>query len=310
MDGEIVARKTKYQPLADYLADSGQDDVTLSFTQIEEILGFKLSPSARKHSPNWANNTVEALSWGWMPVGYESYGIDMKNEIAHFRKVSSVNTSYVHEKVQKVKKTRASKTHETNGIIITNDLIEEAHRQVKATNNYGKEDDLITDCFKRFPLNNDITIVAMKVGLINITNSTHVSQHKSLISAVEIAECIVNINNIDERIKNGDPEVVNEIARSNGNINLFSFATKYCCYHNKNLYGRDDYSILDTVLKDHLPDYFADITTGQIKKWVKSYDYKSYNDYLTNKLDDLGINVPFRKRKLDHYIWFNNRKKK
>lgn len=93
-------------------------------------------------------------------------------------------------------------------------MIEEAHRQVKATNNYGKEDDLITDCFKRFPTNTDVTIVAMKVGLIDITNSTHVSQHKSLISAVELAECIVEIKDIDNRIKNGDPEVVNEIARS------------------------------------------------------------------------------------------------
>lgn len=120
----------------------------------------------------------------------------------------------------------------------------------------------------------------------------------------------MSIKNIDERIKNGDPEVVNEIARSNGNINLFSFATKYCCYHNKNLYENDDYSILDTILKNHLPDYFADITTGQINKWVDSYDYKSYNDYLTKKLDELGITVPFRKRKLDHYIWLNNRKKK
>ena len=62
MDVEIVARKTKYQPLADYLADSGQDDVTLSFSQIEEILGFKFSPLTRKHRPNWANNTVKALS--------------------------------------------------------------------------------------------------------------------------------------------------------------------------------------------------------------------------------------------------------
>ena len=35
-------------------------------------------------------------------------------------------------------------------------------------------------------------------------------------SAVELAECIVGIKNIDERIKNGDPEVVNEIARCNG----------------------------------------------------------------------------------------------
>lgn len=304
-----MTRTTKYQPLANYLANSRQYNVVLTFLQIEEILGFKLPPSARKHRSNWANNSVKALSRGWVIVGYESYGIDMKNEIANFRKISSKSIDYARVGENTNNKIRIHEFHKTNGIIITNDLVEEAHRQVKATRNYGKEDDLITDCFKRFPLNNDVTIVAMKVGLIDITNSTHVSQHKSLISAVEIAECIVNIKDIDNRIKSGDPEVVNEIARSNGNINLFSFATKYCCYHNKNLYGKDDYSILDTVLKKSLPKYFDDITINQINKWVDSFDYKSYNDYLTRKLDELGINAPFRKRKLDHYIWFNNRKK-
>ena len=190
---------------------------------------------------------------------------------------------------------------------ITNELIEEAHQRVKQTENYGKEDDLITDCFKRFPHNDDVTIVAMKVGLIDITNSTHVSQHKSLISAVELAEAIVAIENIDERIKNGDPEVVNEIARSNGKINLFSFASKYCCYHNKNLYGKDDYSILDTVLKESLPKYFNDVTKSQIQRWQDFFQYKEYNDYITRKLDELGITIEYRKRKFDHFVWFNNR---
>ena len=84
-------RKTKYQPLADYLLASGKDDLMLTFTQIEEILGFELSPSARKHRANWSNNEIEALSWGWRNAGYESYGVDMNREIAHFRKVSEVN---------------------------------------------------------------------------------------------------------------------------------------------------------------------------------------------------------------------------
>lgn len=91
------------------------------------------------------------------------------------------------------------------------------------------------------------------------------SQHKSKISTVELAKAIVAIENIDERIKNGYPEVVNKIARCNGKINLFSFASKYCCYHNKNLYGRDDYSISDTVLKESLPKYFDDVTKSQIQ---------------------------------------------
>lgn len=30
----------------------------------------------------------------------------------------------------------------------------------------------------------------------------------------------------------------------------FSSASKYCCYHNRKLYGKDDYSILDIVFKE------------------------------------------------------------
>ena len=137
---------------------------------------------------------------------------------------------------------------DVSGDIITNEAMEEAEALVQGTDNYGPENELITRCLRKFPKNSDPDIVAMKVGLIDITNSTHLSQHKSKISMVELANIIAAIPYIDERIADGDPEVVNEIARSNGKINLFSFASKYCCYHNRNLYGRDDYTILDTVL--------------------------------------------------------------
>ena len=190
---------------------------------------------------------------------------------------------------------------------ITNESIEEVDAEVEATENYGRENRLITDCFKKYPSNIDIETVALKIGLIDITNSTNISRFKRFISVVELAEIISSIPNIDERIKNGDPEVVATIARANGKINLFSFASKYCCYHNKNLYGRDDYSILDTVLKESLPKMFKDIKKSNIQHWVDTYDYKSYNDFITKKLDELGITIPFRKRKFDHFIWYKNR---
>ena len=190
---------------------------------------------------------------------------------------------------------------------ITNETIEEASRVVAETYNYGPEMEMITRCFHKFPNNTDPDVVAMKVGLIDITNSTHLSQHKSKISMVELSNIISSIPNIDERIKAGDPEIVNLIARSNGKINLFSFATKYCCYHNRNLYERDDYSILDTVLKEYLPRYFSDVTRSQIQRWQDSFNYKEYNDYITRKLDELGITVEFRKRKFDLFVWYKNR---
>lgn len=194
-----------------------------------------------------------------------------------------------------------------SGDEITNETIEEAGRIVAETDNYGPEVEMITRCLHKFPDNNDPDVVAMKVGLIDITNSTHLSQHKSKISMVELSSIIASIPYIDARIKAGDPEVVNLIARSNGKINLFSFASKYCCYHNRNLYERDDYSILDTVLKDYLPRYFGDVTRNQIQRWQDSFNYKAYNDYITKKLDELGITVEFRKRKFDLFVWYKNR---
>lgn len=196
---------------------------------------------------------------------------------------------------------------DVSGDAITNEAMEEAEALVQGIENYGPENELITRCLQKFPKNIDSDVVAMKIGLIDITNSTHLSQHKSKISMVELANIIATIPNIDARIEAGDPEVVNEIARSNGKINLFSFASKYCCYHNRNLYGRDEYSILDTVLKEYLPRYFCDISKGQIQKWQDGFDYKAYNDYITRKLDEYGITVEHRKRKFDHFVWYKNR---
>ncbi len=191
--------------------------------------------------------------------------------------------------------------------VISNESIEKVSRLVEQSDAYGPENRLLTRCLQKFPYNRDPDIVAMKIGLIDITNSTHLSQHKSLISMDQLSRIIAAIPNIDERLEAGDPELVNEIARSNGKINLFSFASKYCCYHNRNLYEKDDYSILDTVLKESLPRYFSDITKAQIQKWQNQFQYASYNDYITRKLDELGITTPYRKRKFDHFVWYKNR---
>ena len=247
----------------------------------------------KNHGPNIYGalmglvNSGVVLRTGSQPAYYSLSGADI----------------VIPEKVTQPKKG----VRDISGDEITNETIEEAGKIVAETDNYGPEMEMITRCLHKFPDNTDPDVVAMKVGLIDITNSTHLSQHKSKISMVELSSIIASIPDIDARIKAGDPEVVNLIARSNGKINLFSFASKYCCYHNRNLYERDDYSILDTVLKDYLPRYFGDVTRNQIQRWQDSFNYKAYNDHITRKLDELGITVEFRKRKFDLFVWYKNR---
>ena len=247
----------------------------------------------KNHGPNIYSalmgpvNSGAVLRTGSQPAYYSLSGADI----------------VIPEKVTQPKKG----VRDVSGDEIANETIEEAGRIVAETDHYGPEMEMITRCLRRFPDNTDPDIVAMKVGLIDITNSTHLSQHKSKISMVELSSIIATIPDIDARIKAGDPEVVNLIARSNGKINLFSFASKYCCYHNRNLYERDDYSILDTMLKDYLPRYFGDVTRSQIQRWQDSFNYKAYTDYITKKLDELGITVEFRKRKFDLFVWYKSR---
>lgn len=192
---------------------------------------------------------------------------------------------------------------------ISNENLEKTEKLIQETENYGAENKLITNCFDKFPYNKDKDIVAMKIGLIDITNSTNISRYKSKISVDKLADIITNINDIDSRIKNGDPTVVNEIAENakRCGINLFSFASKYCCYHNSNLYKKDDYSIYDNVLKDTLPKYFKDIKVTTINQWRCNFKYEEYNNYIEKKLDEYCINIKNRKRKFDHFIWYNNR---
>ena len=47
---------SKYEPLRQFLDQSDQTRVTLTFAKVEQILGVKLPPSAYNHQAWWANN--------------------------------------------------------------------------------------------------------------------------------------------------------------------------------------------------------------------------------------------------------------
>lgn len=72
--------------------------------------------------------------------------------------------------------------HEQQCLPLTEESIEEQHNVVEASSNYGKEGLIIHDVLNAFPLHNDLNTIAMKIAVIDITNSTHLSQYKSIMS--------------------------------------------------------------------------------------------------------------------------------
>lgn len=63
----------KYRGLAEYLLSSGQTRITLSYLQIEDILGFALPNTARKFRQSyWANTETHSYASSWLAVGYKT----------------------------------------------------------------------------------------------------------------------------------------------------------------------------------------------------------------------------------------------
>ncbi|HIY96855.1 MAG TPA: hypothetical protein H9729_04135 [Candidatus Borkfalkia excrementigallinarum] len=76
----------KYRGLAEYLLESKQTKVTLSYPQIERILGFPLPDTAKnfKHS-YWANTKTHSYASSWMAVGYKAR-VDTESDTITFIK--------------------------------------------------------------------------------------------------------------------------------------------------------------------------------------------------------------------------------
>lgn len=77
---------SKYRGLTEYLLSSNETKVTLSYSQIEEILGFPLPNTARKFKQSyWANTNTHSYASSWMNVGYKARP-DINSETVTFIK--------------------------------------------------------------------------------------------------------------------------------------------------------------------------------------------------------------------------------
>ena len=117
---------------------------------------------------------------------------------------------------------------------------------------------------KKFPENENALRKA--VMLIDKENSTHLivsgteknggdSNKQGIEITVKSMINKIGLNQISNGIKNGDTSLVDQIADFvDGRYNI-SFASKFCAYCNRNCFGKDDYSIYDSVLNRILPYY-------------------------------------------------------
>ncbi len=80
---------SKFEPIRQFLDALPQGERRMSFGEIEDILGFRLPPSARRHRPWWSNNpSNSAMTKAWLAAGCRTEQVDMAGEKLVFKKAN------------------------------------------------------------------------------------------------------------------------------------------------------------------------------------------------------------------------------
>ncbi|MBD0386412.1 MAG: helix-turn-helix transcriptional regulator [Nostoc sp. C3-bin3] len=78
---------SKYQPLLEFLRGSDQNEITLSFAEIETLIKDILPNSAKNKRAWWSNRSKGALqALGWIEAGYRVENVDFDQQQVTFRK--------------------------------------------------------------------------------------------------------------------------------------------------------------------------------------------------------------------------------
>ena len=78
---------TKYHPLYNHLRQSGKDELMLTFSAIETLLGERLPATARTQRAWWSNRSQGAVqAAAWMEAGYHVISLDLASGQVTFHK--------------------------------------------------------------------------------------------------------------------------------------------------------------------------------------------------------------------------------
>lgn len=97
IDNKKLQKKneSKFANLTAYFHNLRKNNVTLSFKDIEKILGFKLCDSAYKYRTYYTNKNDGMIGETWTKQGYKIKKIDMKNEKIEFERFDFRRTKVI-----------------------------------------------------------------------------------------------------------------------------------------------------------------------------------------------------------------------
>jgi hypothetical protein len=157
-------------------------------------------------------------------------------------------------------------------------------------------EETLSELFGKYPDNRSLRDVLIKATILNSLYSTNI------FAIVRVAEHIVQ-KNIDAKLRDGSPELVDEIARieiREETRNNYSFATKYCHWHQPELYPIYDSYVDNLLWRYRKQDGFMTFTQAELRQ------YPRYKQIIEGFKDHYGL-LQFKFKELDKFLWVYGR---
>lgn len=79
---------SKYDPLQQHLEALTSTEITLTFQEIERIIGANMEPSARTYLRSWDNTggSSAVRQNSWLDAGWKTVMVDLENEKVKFHR--------------------------------------------------------------------------------------------------------------------------------------------------------------------------------------------------------------------------------
>lgn len=182
---------------------------------------------------------------------------------------------------------------------------------------------------EKYGVSKDPIIMEGIVKSIDKFNATHLASEGPAGGGRGIkltVEAILQIEDLEDKLRNKDDNIVVEIARAVKNqtgknkVN-FSFATKFCAYTSLGALEQDNYCIYDKVVQNILPyyiytylnddSYYRTNRNGKNcsiieEKYKMTTDYEGYRKLIDRLIDSIeeDINYRIRYKDFDNLLWY------
>ena len=179
----------------------------------------------------------------------------------------------------------------------TNELLDKYIDQFNNDERYSLADQAIINLFASFPENKKIEDIILKTSVVNDLYSTNI------LGIFKMAKHIQQLQ-IDQDLKKGSPSVVSKIAtghgiktkKNNKELNFYSFATKYCNWHNTDSYAIYDSFVEKILLAYKRKDNFYEFKQSDLK------DFEKFKLIIQNFVDYYSLGKHGLKR-IDKFLW-------